>query len=125
MILRVFISLLIVFIPFSSVFPANFLYNGKDTVIGAIKEYRTEEKDSLIEVARRFGLGYNEIVDANPELDPFLPGKDKIVIIPTIWVLPDAIHDGIVINLSEMRLYYFMKKKRLYCCKNLSYRYRG
>lgn len=111
MYLRIFQSFLIVLISFNNAFSLDFLYNGKDTVIGAIKEYRTKENDSLIEIARRFGLGYNEIVDANPELDAFLPGKDNTVIIPTQWVLPDTPFDGIVINLSEMRLYYFINKK--------------
>lgn len=111
MLLKIFLSLLLVLISFNGVCSADFIYNSKDTVIGVVKEYTVQENDSLIEIARHFGLGYNEIVDANPEVDPFLPGKGNVITIPTMWILPDASSDGIVINLSEMRLYYFIKKK--------------
>jgi L,D-transpeptidase ErfK/SrfK len=82
-----------------------------NTVIGSAKIYTVNGNESLIEIARRFGLGYNEIVSANPDLDPFLPGDNARVTIPTAWVLPDApSYQGIIINLSEMRLYYFFKQ---------------
>ncbi len=87
---------------------------GKDsTVIGDVQTYKVNGNESLIEVARSFRLGYNEIVDANPVLDPFLPGNNSTVKIPTMWILPDIpSYDGIVINISEMRLYYFLKQKK-------------
>lgn len=87
-----------------------FLLNKGSSVLGITREYTVKDNESLIEIARRFKLGYNEIVDANPELDPFIPKKGSTVIIPTSWVLPDSDHNGIVINISEMRLYYFYKK---------------
>ncbi|MFZ5908100.1 MAG: L,D-transpeptidase family protein [Nitrospirota bacterium] len=78
------------------------------TVIGRLKTYTTNPNESLIEIARKFGIGYNEIVDANPDLDPFVPGPGESVIIPTAWILPEMPDsEGILINLSEMRLYYF------------------
>ncbi len=84
------------------------------TVIGSVKKYQTRGGESLIELARRFGLGYNEITEANPKLDPFVPGDGATIDIPTAWILPDLPgYDGIVINLSEMRLYYFPEKKKL------------
>ncbi|MBI5212084.1 MAG: L,D-transpeptidase family protein [Nitrospirae bacterium] len=87
-------------------------YDKDSTVIGNIKTHKINGEESLIEVARKFGLGYNEIVDANPSLDPFLPGKAVNVKLPTMWILPDtAQHEGIVVNLSEMRLYYFLNQK--------------
>lgn len=90
---------------------AEFYYSEDNTVIGSVKTYITKEEDSLIEIARQFGIGYNEIAAANPDLDPFVPGAEEPVTIPTSWILPDVnIYDGIVINLSEMRLYYFFKK---------------
>lgn len=85
--------------------------NKDETVIGQITTYTTSKEDSLIEVARRFNLGYNEITDANKNLDPFHPGQDKKVLIPTQWVLPNVeSYEGIVINLPEMRLYFFINK---------------
>ena len=75
-------------------------------VMGLVTTYKVKEKESLIEIARKFGLGYNEIAAANPDLDPFVPGQGALVTIPTSWILPDVeSREGIVINLSEMRLY--------------------
>lgn len=100
-------------IAFSSVSAEVFSFSADNTVIGIPKTYRTKKDESLIEVARSFGLGFNSIAEANPKLDPFVPGTGVLVNIPTSWVLPDVpSYDGIVINLSEMRLYYFSKQKK-------------
>ena len=65
----------------------------------------------MIEIARKFKLGYNEIADANPDIDPFVPGNGTLVTIPSSWILPDVkSYEGLVINLSEMRLYYFFRR---------------
>jgi L,D-transpeptidase ErfK/SrfK len=86
-------------------------FDKDNAVIGINKTYSIKDDESLIEIARKFDIGYNEITNANPALDPFVPGAGTSVKMPTSWVLPDvASHDGIVINLSEMRLYYFFTK---------------
>lgn len=83
-------------------------YAGNSEVIGAMKRYVVKENDSLIELARKFDLGYNEIAEANEKMDPFIPEPGAAVRIPTFWVLPNLPREqGIVINLSEMRLYYY------------------
>jgi len=69
------------------------------------------DKDTLLDVARDYDLGYNEIVAANPDVDPWLPEAGKPVTVPTEWLIPDAVRDGIVLNLAEMRLYYFFSGK--------------
>ena len=90
-----------------------FTYAEDSTVIGAVRTYKTRGGESLIELARRFGLGYNEITEANPKLDPFVPGDNTAVTVPSAWVLPDVpSYEGIIINLSEMRIYYFYAKKK-------------
>lgn len=66
-------------------------------------------QDTLLDIARRFDIGYSEIVNANPELDVWLPGSGKRVLVPNQYILPDAPQKGIVINLAEMRLYYYPK----------------
>lgn len=87
-------------------------YDGGETVVGFSRSYRVVGTDSLIEIARRFDLGYNEITDANPGVDPFIPGDGVRITLPTSWILPDtSSHRGIVINLSELRLYYYFKVK--------------
>ena len=66
--------------------------------------------ESLIEMAREFDLGFSELASANPGLDPFVPTVGATVIIPTEWILPRAGGPArIVVNLSEMRLYWFPK----------------
>lgn len=87
-------------------------FNKDSTVIGFTKTHNIEHGESLIEAARKFNLGYNEIVSANPNIDPFLPENGITITIPTSWILPTVdSYDGIVINLSEMRLYYFFQQK--------------
>lgn len=91
---------------------STFVFNKEETVIGKTSTYTTTKEDSLIEIARRFNLGYNEITDANRHLDPFYPGPGKEVLIPTQWILPNIeSYEGIVINIPEMRLYLFIKKE--------------
>jgi len=80
-----------------------------DTVVGATRHYRIHEGDTLLDVARWYDLGYNEIVDANPGFDPFVPPVGAEVVIPTEWVLPCCTYQGIVVNIPEMRLYYFRR----------------
>jgi L,D-transpeptidase ErfK/SrfK len=85
-----------------------FPYTLSDTVEGTVKVYKVKPGESLIEIARKFGLGYNEIIEANPGLDPFVPGDGVVITVPTSWILPDTgSPEGIFINLSEFRLYYF------------------
>ncbi len=76
-------------------------------VIGQVEEIQVEASDTLLDVARRNGLGLNEIVAANPDVDPWLPGAGQRVIVPNQFILPDAPREGVVINLPEMRLYYY------------------
>ena len=83
-------------------------YGGGSDIIGAIGTYRVKRDDSLIELARQFDLGYNAIVAANPAVDPVLPKRGTVIAIPTRWIIPDVPRRlGIVINISEMRLYFF------------------
>ena len=83
-------------------------YVGDGEVIGTMKRRVVKENDSLIEFARKYGLGYNEIAEANPKLDPFIPKVGASVRIPTFWILPNLPRErGILINLSELRLYYY------------------
>ena len=78
-----------------------------DTVVGQVQVTRTRASDTLPDVARRFNLGYEELVRANPGVDPWLPGENTEIVLPTQFVLPDGPYTGVVINLAAMRLYYF------------------
>jgi L,D-transpeptidase ErfK/SrfK len=85
------------------------LANDELTVVGNIRFARANKNETLIDVARRFNLGYDEIVKANSNINRWVPDPNARVILPTQYVLPDAPRDGIVLNIAELRLYYFPK----------------
>ena len=78
-----------------------------DSVIGKLRGHRVQKGDTLFDIARQYSLGYNEIVDRNLGLDVWLPPPGALVLLPTAWVLPHGERRGVVINIPEMRLYYF------------------
>jgi L,D-transpeptidase ErfK/SrfK len=80
------------------------------TVIGFPTAYTLRKEDTLLDIARYYDLGYNEIIGAYPDLDPWMPAPtDRVdeISLPTWWVLPKSGNEGIVVNIPEMRLYYF------------------
>ncbi len=83
----------------------------RDDVVGTLQIITANKDDTLSDIARRFNLGYEEIVSANPHVDPWLPRAGTKIVIPTQFVLPDAPRQGIVINLAAMRLFYYPKAK--------------
>ncbi len=83
-----------------------------DNVVGSLQVTHVEGEDTLSDIARRFNLGYEEIVRANPGVDPWLPGVGRAIVLPTQFVLPDAPREGVVINLAQLRVYYFPKPKQ-------------
>ena len=83
-----------------------------ESVIGEIHVLETVTADTLSDIARAHHVGYDQIRLANPAVDPWLPGEGTRVIVPTQHVLPDAPRAGLVLNLPEMRIYYFPPAKR-------------
>ncbi len=91
-----------------SVFSDSFILPPRDIdLVGVTTTTTTTYEDTLLDVARRHGLGYREIVRANPDVDPWLPGEGAQVVLPTRFILPPVERKGIVLNIPEMRLYYF------------------
>lgn len=78
-----------------------------ESVVGEVFTVSARREDTLLDIARRYGLGRDEIVNANPGVDIWLPGEGTRVHVPRRYVLPDAPREGIVLNLPEMRLYYY------------------
>ncbi|MGD9764123.1 MAG: L,D-transpeptidase family protein [Candidatus Binatia bacterium] len=76
-------------------------------VIGHMQRYRIAPKDTLLDVGRNAGLGFNEVKDANREYDEWIPPVGQEVEVPTQWILPRSSGRGLVINVPEMRLYMF------------------
>ncbi|MDX1252350.1 MAG: L,D-transpeptidase family protein [Gammaproteobacteria bacterium] len=76
-------------------------------VVGELRIVLARQQDTLSDIARRHNLGYSEITDANPTVDPWLPGEGTPILLPTQFILPDAPRQGIVINVATMRLFYY------------------
>jgi L,D-transpeptidase ErfK/SrfK len=76
-----------------------------DKVIGEIQVTRSTMEDTLSDIARRFNLGYEELVRANPGVDPWVPGEGREIVLPTQFVLPDAPREGLVVNLAALRVF--------------------
>ena len=76
-------------------------------VVGEIQIIEAAHEDTFVRLAREYDVGYEELRQANPEVDPWLPGEGTQIVIPTQFVLPRAERRGIVVNVPELRLYYF------------------
>jgi L,D-transpeptidase ErfK/SrfK len=81
--------------------------SANDSVVGQAFYVKARREDTLLDIGRHNGLGYDEMKSANPGIDMWLPGKDRDVLVPTFFVLPEAPRKGLVLNLAEKRLYYF------------------
>lgn len=81
-------------------------------IFGEPRSVITRYEDTLLDIARANSLGYEEITRVNPGVDPWLPGANKTILLPSQRVLPPGPRSGIVVNLPEHRLYYFPKPKR-------------
>jgi len=77
--------------------------------IGSMKTYVATYEDTMVQIARTMNVGFVELRSANPFLDPWIPGAGKTLVIPTMHLLPNAVREGVVINLAEMRMYAFLK----------------
>jgi L,D-transpeptidase ErfK/SrfK len=84
-----------------------------DEVVGEIQITHVQGEDTLPDIARRFNVGYEEILRANPGVDPWLPGVGRAIVVPTQYVLPDGPREGIVVNLAQLRVFYFPKQPKL------------
>ncbi len=81
---------------------------GED-IVGEVQVIKAKYEDTFADIGTANDLGYLEMVAANPGVDPWLPGVDTEIILPTRFILPPGPREGIVINLAEYRMYYFPK----------------
>ena len=81
-------------------------------IVGYVQKTIIGKEDTLPDVARRFDVGYEEMLWANPGVDPWLPGVGREVVVPTQFVLPAAPHEGVVVNVAAMRIFYYPPHKK-------------
>ncbi len=79
-------------------------------VLGGVQVLFARYENTFVQIAREYGLGYDELRVANPDVDAWLPGEGTPVYLPTMSIVPDSPRDGIVLNLPSMRLLYFVEE---------------
>ena len=94
----------------AAVFPAP---PAGSNIIGSLQVVTiANPRATLLDIARRFDLGYHEITEANPDVSAWVPKVGTKVIVPTEFILPRGPQEGIVINIPQRRLFYFVPKSR-------------
>lgn len=78
-------------------------------VVGEVQVIVARYEDTFTDIARAYDVGYDELVDANPGVDPWLPGAGTKIVVPSQHVLPKAAREGIVLNIGTKRIFYFPK----------------
>lgn len=81
------------------------------SIVGGLAVISTHDGDTLPDIARHFGLGYDEITTANPAIPPWTPKAGERVLLPLQFILPDAPRKGITLNLANMRMFYYPPKQ--------------
>jgi L,D-transpeptidase ErfK/SrfK len=80
-------------------------------IVGLVTSVTAGRDNTLLDIAREYDIGQNEILHANPDVDRWLPADNSAVTLPNRFILPGTKRTGLVINLPEMRLYYYPKPK--------------
>ncbi|MCS6878919.1 MAG: L,D-transpeptidase family protein [Geminicoccaceae bacterium] len=78
-------------------------------LLGSLRWHLTEETDTLLDIAVANDVGILAISAANPGVDPWVPGADRLILLPTAHILPEGPREGILINKAELGLYWFPK----------------
>ncbi len=80
-------------------------------IVGQIFSVEAHSGDTLSKIANEYGLGWHEILEANPNVSPENLREGENILVPAAFILPKY-REGIVINLAELRLYYFSRDKK-------------
>lgn len=106
-----FISLIALTLACSLAEGLTFRLNGDD-VVGHNLVINTVYEDTFVDLGKRYGLGYRELIDANPGVLPWVPGEGTELLLPLSFILPNQElkdqEETVVLNLAEFRLYHFI-----------------
>lgn len=94
-------------------FALTFTITPGSDIVGRVQTATALSGEDFHDIGQRFDIGYLELVEANPDINPKNPGAGTAIIIPSQFILPSGQRKGIVINLAELRLYYFHKGTNL------------
>ncbi|MZI94604.1 L,D-transpeptidase family protein [Vibrio sp. CAIM 722] len=98
----------------SSVWAATYSFPVKGSrMVGSIQYHEVKKHETMAQIAKQYDVGFLALMAANKGVDPFLPQEGYVLTIPSQIILPDVPYQGIVVNLAELRLYYFEPKKHV------------
>lgn len=91
---------------------ATYRYYSNSDVVGRIQYHRISNRDTWESIAYYYDVGYLELRRANPQIKSLSKNRGKTLLIPTQHILPEkSLRKGIVVNLSEKRVYYFVNER--------------
>jgi L,D-transpeptidase ErfK/SrfK len=83
------------------------LPHGHDDIVGTLATYKIQKGDTLLDIGRWYGVSAKDISDANGKIDWWGPPVGREIVLPTEHILPSGPRNGLVLNIPEMRLYYY------------------
>ncbi len=81
-------------------------------IFGQMTTTAANREETLLDIARRYDIGQIEILLANPDVDRWLPADGAEVLLPNRYIIPQVERKGLILNLAEMRLYFFPQPKK-------------
>lgn len=78
-----------------------------ETLVGELSWTTVRGDQTLADIARDHDLGFDQVVAANPGVNPWMPGEGRRVLVPARYIMPQPLREGIVLNVAELRLYYY------------------
>jgi len=82
------------------------------SMVGSTQYHVIEKGETLAEIAKKYDVGFLGLMAANKGVDPFLPQEGFVLTIPSQIILPMVPYEGVVVNLAELRLYYFKPEEK-------------
>ncbi|MCL1138816.1 L,D-transpeptidase family protein [Shewanella pneumatophori] len=107
--MRTLLLFILAFLPLAAFANVYSIPQNGGRLVGELQEHVVQKGDYFQTISKQYNIGILELMASNPGVDPFLPTPGTRLLIPTQMLLPDVPHKGVVINLAELRLYYFPK----------------
>jgi len=83
-------------------------------VIGSVKKVIIDDSETVADIANRYKTGFQDLLIANPDAHNWKPKANSEYTIPSMYILPQENYNGIILNLAELRLYFYIQGSDLY-----------
>lgn len=84
-----------------------FTIDKNSDIVGEVQYVTAQKGDTLYTIGRAHDIGLLEMQEANPKIKSEKIKVGTTVLVPTQFILPPGERNGIVVNLAELRVYYF------------------